>query len=231
MCSPRPNGYALLQIDQYFSRLSSHIKHSARGCLTFSQLRDAVESCFESKLSYEGEAIKPIFVKMENVFAMREWLLPHSRALSFLHGKHQFKFNRGEDGNCRFHWKEWDENEWTVEPFDLLYDIPNGQRGMTTLFLATHFTGMFVCMKREGNGIYSEPPKRIRPQYGHKFDIDQIAVTIRKAGHPKEDGVGLGVLTAQEEAEWTELLGAERKRQCYWESLPQTSSVLTCTHL
>ncbi len=112
-------------MDQYFSRLSVNLSKLPRGCLSFQQLCHAIVHCFrkDDVELVEGGVMQAKAVRLPCVWALREWIQPHSRGLKNLHAYHQFEFIRNEEGKCVMRAKQWVGTQWT-EPIVVLKSLP-----------------------------------------------------------------------------------------------------------
>lgn len=94
-------------MDQMFSRVSVALAKS--GCLTYQSFVQMLKCCYQQKqgeTTQEGARIQ--YAEMEQVFAIREWLIPHmTDELHWLKDYHNFRFSRNEEGKCVMVYKNW----------------------------------------------------------------------------------------------------------------------------
>ena len=82
-------GHAHIDVDQMFSRLSVAI--SRRGVKTYQDLLRHIRMCHnQSQGAVNQEGAKPQYARMDNIYAVREWLQPHCREIHGLRDFQQF---------------------------------------------------------------------------------------------------------------------------------------------
>ncbi|KXJ10088.1 Nipped-B-like protein A [Exaiptasia diaphana] len=94
-----PKGHTHVDVDQLFSRLSVAIGRN--GCLTPTALRRLIGTCYQQAQGDVTQAgAKPQVAQLQQLYAIREWLKPHSWPVHYLRPFHQFRFFLDERGKC-----------------------------------------------------------------------------------------------------------------------------------
>lgn len=129
------------------------------------------------------EGAKPQFARMDNVYAIREWLQPHCKEIHALRDFHQFAFVRNEikdhkdKGKCIIDLKPWCSGSWDRVAFPYLGPI----------------------LLTEPQGI----PDLIKPNF-EGVGFDRIKKTVEKCEE-------MGILNSQEVNLWDQFLAEERQ--------------------
>lgn len=101
-----PVGHTHIDVDQMFSRFSTAI--GRRGAKTYQALLNLLHTSYRQN---QGEAnqdgARPQYAKIKHMYAIREWLQPHTVELHRLRELHHFRFVRNEDGKCILDFKPW----------------------------------------------------------------------------------------------------------------------------
>lgn len=101
-----PVGHTHIDVDQMFSRLSVAI--SRRGAKTYQDLLRHIRMCHnQNQGEVNQKGAKPQFARLDNMFAIREWLQPYSEGMHRLRNFHQFSFTRDDNGNSIIDLKPW----------------------------------------------------------------------------------------------------------------------------
>ena len=75
-----PVGHTHIDVDQLFSCISRHL--DKYGCMTWDDLIKVIISCYSSKEKGSSlEGATPQWMELSNMYAVREWLLPHMYGL------------------------------------------------------------------------------------------------------------------------------------------------------
>ncbi|KAK3735320.1 hypothetical protein QZH41_018723 [Actinostola sp. cb2023] len=125
-----PVGHTHIDVDQMFSRLSVAI--SRRGAKTYQDLLRHIRICHnQNQGEVNQEGAKPQFARIDNVYAIREWLQPCCKEMHALRDFHQFAFVRNDQGQCIIDFKpwcsgsSWDRQKW--KPLGpILQELPQG---------------------------------------------------------------------------------------------------------
>lgn len=111
-----------------FSRLSVALQRT--GCLTYKDLLGILRRCYtQSQGETTQEGARPQYARTSTVYAIREWLLPHMKAVHNLHDFHVFSIVRNENGEAEMSCKPWSMSQYDVEshpPLTLLKSKPTG---------------------------------------------------------------------------------------------------------
>lgn len=100
-----PKGHTHVDVDQMFSRLSVAIQRS--GCLTYQDLLKLLRGCYKQNQGETSEGGATIqYAEMDQIFAIREWLIPHMEPVHALLEYHHFRFTR-EGQKCTMDYKPW----------------------------------------------------------------------------------------------------------------------------
>jgi hypothetical protein len=101
-----PKGHTHIYVDQMFSRLSVAISRS--GCLTPTDLNRLIRSSYSQK---QGETTQegatPKVAQVPHIYALREWLRPHTRPVRGLRHFHEFRFYLDREEKCITDFKPW----------------------------------------------------------------------------------------------------------------------------
>jgi len=117
-------------VDQLFSCISKGI--SKEGILTFQALTSIVRRYFtKAKTDISEEGAKPQWAKIDQVYAIREWIFPCSKGLHNLGDFHEFHFVLNKDEECEMLYKPWcsdrfEETEEIYKPIVILKSLPLG---------------------------------------------------------------------------------------------------------
>lgn len=100
-----------IDVDQLFSRIS--VATEKLGCLTPEDLLRIIQPCHKQTQGEASEAgAQPQYVTMENLYATREWILPHMLHLHNLNDFHSFMIKRIEEGKAVLPFKAWSSTQW-----------------------------------------------------------------------------------------------------------------------
>lgn len=84
------------------------------GCHTYQDLIKLLRSCYKQsggETTEEGARVQ--YAETEQVFAIREWLIPCMKPMHALLDFHHFRLTRNKDGKCEIDYMEWCEGEKT----------------------------------------------------------------------------------------------------------------------
>lgn len=113
-----PKGHTHVDVDQMFSRLSVAIARS--GCLTPTDLRRLIGSCYKQTQGDVTQAgARPQVAQLQHLYAIREWLKPHSWEVHYLRSFHQFRFYLDERGKCLTDFKPWCKGKSLLNKFSV----------------------------------------------------------------------------------------------------------------
>ena len=119
-------GHTHIDVDQTFSRISVATEKS--GCLTPQDLMRIIKRCYkQAQGETTQEGARAQYATTSNVYAVREWLLPHIQQLHGLNNFHSFVIVRNPEGKAVLHFKPWCTSQREAEayePVELLRTIP-----------------------------------------------------------------------------------------------------------
>ena len=115
-------GHTHEDIDQLFSRISTHLKK--KSITTFPKLLQAIPASFQ-----RADCVTTA-ERITNIFDVRKWLLPHQHGMQYHSKPHAFKFTTSPEGKATLQTKDWSTsphwNQTTGSPH-ILQSHPDAQ--------------------------------------------------------------------------------------------------------